>query len=64
MVGIGDFIFLAGEPCRELVMNKPVGFAIMVPQTDDGAYLIEECYQDKCRQVTRYTMNEFFFYGL
>lgn len=55
---IGDFIFFAGEPCRELVMKKPEGFAIMVPQTDDWAYLIEECYKEKCRQVTRYAMKQ------
>lgn len=39
-------------------MNNPVGFVIMVPQTDDWAYLIEECYKDKCRQVTRYAMKK------
>ncbi|MCM1027756.1 MAG: GNAT family N-acetyltransferase [Roseburia sp.] len=54
MAMLGDFIFYAGEPCRELVMNKPKGFMIMVPQNDDWFCLIKDCYADKCRQVTRY----------
>lgn len=58
MAVLGDFIFFAGEPCRELVMNKPEGFVIMVPQTEEWAHLIEECYKDKCRQVTRYAMKK------
>lgn len=58
MAVLGDFIFFAGEPCRELVMNNPEGFVIMVPQTDDWAYLIEECYKSKCRQVIRYAMKK------
>lgn len=54
MAIIGDFIFYAGEPCRELVMNKPKGFMIMVPQDEDWFCFIKDCYTDKCRQVIRY----------
>ena len=58
MAVLGDFIFFAGEPCREFVMKKPEKFVIMVPQTGTWAHLIEECYKDKCRQVTRYAMKK------
>ena len=58
MACIGDFIFFAGKPCIELVMNKPESFAIMVPQTNDWASLIEKCYTDKCRKVIRYAMKK------
>ena len=58
MACIGDLIFFAGKPCMELVMNKPEGFTIMVPQTNDWASLIEKCYADKCRKVIRYAMKK------
>lgn len=58
MAKVGDFIFFAGEPCRELVINKSDDFAIMVPQTDEWAYLIKECYGSKCKQVTRYALKK------
>ena len=41
---VGCFGFYAGIPDRELVMNKPNGFVIMIPQDDAWAKLIEKCY--------------------
>lgn len=58
MAKLGDFIFFAGEPCKELVENNLDDFAIMVPQTDEWIYLIKEYYKDKCRQVIRYAMKK------
>ena len=31
---VGCFGFYAGEPDRELIMNKPEGFVIMTPQNE------------------------------
>ena len=58
MAKLGDFIFFAGEPCKELVESNFNGFVIMVPQTDEWAHFIKEYYKDKCRQVTRYAMKK------
>ena len=38
---VGCFGFLAGAPDRELVINKPEGFVIMVPQNEQWATLID-----------------------
>ncbi|MBR3124310.1 MAG: GNAT family N-acetyltransferase [Mogibacterium sp.] len=57
MAFVGVFAFLAGEPDRELVINKPDGFVIMVPQDDRWSALIEECYPD-ARKVTRYAIRK------
>ncbi|MBR4798856.1 MAG: GNAT family N-acetyltransferase [Clostridia bacterium] len=38
----GAFAFYAGEPDKELVVNKPEGYIIMVPQNDGWAKLIED----------------------
>lgn len=43
MAHIGSFVFLAGEPEKELVQNRPEGFVIMVPQSKEWETLIEEC---------------------
>lgn len=32
---IGCFCFFAGEPDKELVLNKPDGFVIMTPQNEE-----------------------------
>lgn len=50
---IGCFSFYAGEPDKELVLSKPEGFVIMVPQNEKWAELIEACYPS-AKQVTRY----------
>ncbi len=54
---VGCFILYAGEPDRELVMNKPDGFIIMIPQSDAWARLIEESYPS-ARKVTRYAIKK------
>ena len=54
---IGCFGFLAGEPDRELVLSKPDGFVIMVPQNEEWAALIEDCYPD-AKRVTRYAIRK------
>ena len=54
---IGCFGFLAGEPDRELVLSKPDGFVIMVPQNEEWASLIEDCYPD-AKRVTRYAIRK------
>lgn len=54
---IGCFGFLAGEPDRELVLSKPDGFVIMVPQNEEWAVLIEDCYPD-AKRVTRYAIRK------
>lgn len=54
---VGCFMFFAGEPDKELVLNKGNGFNIMVPQNELWARLIEECYPDsKC--FTRYAIKK------
>ena len=54
---VGCFGFLAGEPERELVINKPEGFVIMVPQNEQWATLIEECFPN-AKRVTRYAIKK------
>lgn len=62
MALIGDFCFLAGEPDEELVLFQKeldkYNFVIMVPQTKEWAELIESCYWDKCKKVTRYAIKK------
>ena len=54
---VGCFGFFAGEPDRELVINKPDGFIIMTPQNDKWEALIEECYPS-AKRVTRYAIKK------
>lgn len=54
---VGCFAFYAGIPERELVVGKPDGFVIMVPQNDGWARLIEECYPS-AKRVTRYAIRK------
>lgn len=54
---VGCFAFLAGEPCVELVLGKPEGFVIMVPQNEEWARLIESCHPDS-KRVTRYAFKK------
>lgn len=62
MAILGDFTFFAGVPDRELVMYKPEcckqEFMIMVPQNEAWAELIEDCYQEKAKRVTRYAIKK------
>lgn len=54
---VGCFGFYAGEPDKELVINKPAGFVIMTPQNEDWAKLIEECFP-LAKRVTRYAIKK------
>ena len=53
---VGCFGFVAGEPNRELLENKPEGFVIITPQNEAWASLIEEVYTN-VRKVTRYEVD-------
>jgi len=54
---IGCFGFYAGVPDKELVMGKPNGFVIMVPQNEEWSKLIEECFSD-AKRMTRYAIRK------
>ena len=54
---VGCFGFYAGEPDRELVINKPEGFVIMIPQNEDWAKLIEESFVS-AKRVIRYAIKK------
>ena len=54
---VGCFGFFAGEPNRELIMNKPDGFGILTPQNEKWAMLIEECFPS-AKKVTRYAIKK------
>lgn len=62
MAILGDFAFYAGKPSEELIRFKPDNckqeFIIMVPQNDAWAKLIEACYEDNARKVTRYAIKK------
>lgn len=62
MAVLGDFCFLAGEPKEELVLYKPEqgarDFVIMVPRNETWAKIIEECFGDRARRVTRYAIKK------
>lgn len=59
---LGDFAFFGGEPNKELLMYKPESckqdFIIMVPQNEEWGKLIEECYGEKAKKVTRYAIKK------
>lgn len=54
---VGCFGFVAGEPNRELLENKPKGFAIITPQNEAWASLIEEVYSN-VKKVARYAIRK------
>ena len=62
MAILGDFAFFAGKPSEKLIRLKPESckqdFIIMIPQNDEWAELIEKCYRDKARKVTRYAIKK------
>ncbi|MGN0401537.1 MAG: GNAT family N-acetyltransferase [Acetatifactor sp.] len=62
MAILGDFAFYTGNPCEELIRFKPESFKqdfiIMVPQNREWAELIEKCYGDKAKKVTRYAIKK------
>ncbi|MBR5009473.1 MAG: GNAT family N-acetyltransferase [Clostridia bacterium] len=54
---VGCFGFFAGEPDRELAGYRPEGFAILTPQNDAWAKLIEEAWPD-AKKATRYAIKK------
>lgn len=62
MAILGDLAFCAGNPSEELVRFKPEkckqDFIIMVPQNEEWGKLIEKCYGDKAKKVTRYAIKK------
>lgn len=62
MAILGDFEFYAGTPSEEVLRLKPKSckqdFMIMVPQNEAWAELIETCYGDKAKKVTRYAIKK------
>ena len=62
MAILGDFCFFAGMPDKELTAYKPEwcsqDFMIMVPESDEWAALIVDCYQEKAKKVTRYAIKK------
>lgn len=62
MAILGDFVFFAGEPNEGLVLYKPDWcqneFIIMVPQNEAWANLIEKCYREKAKRVSRYAIKK------
>ncbi len=48
----GDFCFLAGAPCRELVEQAPA--PLLVPRDEGWAEMIEAVLGDRARRFTRY----------
>ena len=57
MAYVGCFAFCAGEPDRELLLGKPDGFFVMVPENEAWCAAIEECFPD-CKRVTRYAIRK------
>lgn len=62
MAILGDFAFFAGTPNQELLLFKPdwcvQDFIIMVPQNEEWAGLIEQCYPSKAKKVSRYAIKK------
>ena len=62
MAFLGDFCFLAGKADEELVRYRPKNcrqeFVIMVPQDEAWEEMIEHCYQEKAKRVTRYAFRK------
>jgi GNAT superfamily N-acetyltransferase len=62
MAILGDFAFYAGNPSEDLVKYKPESckqdFIIMVPQNANWAEVIEKCYGNKAKKVTRYAIRK------
>lgn len=54
---VGCFGFFAGEPDRELVLNKPDGFVIVTAQNEMWEQLIEESFPS-AKRVSRYAIKK------
>ncbi|MCR4930465.1 MAG: GNAT family N-acetyltransferase, partial [Lachnospiraceae bacterium] len=57
MAFVGCFAFYAGEPDKELVVNKPKGFVIMAPQNKEWEACIEDCFPT-AKKVKRFAIKK------
>lgn len=60
---LGDFGFLAGQADAEFLLQLKAGvckrdFLILVPQSKAWEAVIEDCYGENCRRVTRYAFKK------
>lgn len=59
---LGDFCFFAGRPHRELALFRPEGkareFMILIPQNEEWASVIQECYRENSRRIQRYALKK------
>ena len=59
---LGDFCFLSGKPESEVISgalaNSASGEVILVPQNDDWAQMIVECYGEKAEKAVRYAIKK------
>lgn len=59
---LGDFCFLSGKPDSEIILgalaNSASGEVILVPQNDDWARMIVECYGEKAEKAVRYAIKK------
>lgn len=62
MAHLGDFMFFAGEPNRELALYQPKDYGkelvLKVPQNEEWAGLLRDCYGSRARWITRYAMKK------
>lgn len=62
MAVLGDFCFFAGTPDKEFIMYRAAWsereFMIMVPQSEEWSEMIEECYGEKAKRVSRYAIKK------
>ena len=57
MAYVGCFAFCTGEPDRELLLGKPEGFFILVPENEAWCAAIEACFPD-AKRATRYAIRK------
>ena len=62
VVMLGDFCFLSGKPESEIISGALTNSAseevILVPQNDDWAQMIVECYGEKAEKALRYAIKK------
>ena len=65
MAVLGDFVFLAGAPNEALARFYPLeegkekrDFAILVPQNEKWCRMIESCFGERAKKVTRYAIKK------
>ena len=62
VVMLGDFSFLSGKPSKEIVLWKPQEChsqeLILVPQNENWAQLIEDCYGKRAQKTIRYAIKK------